>query len=239
MFKRLSEFEPTNSFIAYFDILGYKSIVERGIYDKKLAQIMESVIATFRQYNGQANLVSNEAQKLHMRIFSDNFIIYTGCDWESLINIVALMQGKFSFEGVFVKGAMCYGELYANNEFVFGKGLIDVVALEDKEIYPRIVLDDSFRNAICNQVQNYKNLSNYILSEDHTNYVNYIKQYAEACLFNSKLDLTWFLSSHQYFITENIKAHANCEKVLEKYVWSKKYHNRYCEENNYREFLIV
>ena len=239
MFKSLKEFEPTNRFIAYFDILGYKSIVERGVYDKKLAQIMERVIAKFRQYNEQANLISNEAQKLHMRIFSDNFIIYTGCDWESLIDIVALMQGQFSFDGVFVRGAMCYGELYANNEFVFGKGLIDVVTLEGNATYPRIIVDDSFKVAICNQSQNDADLSYYILSEGDINYVNYIKLYAEACLSHSKADFTWFLSNHKYFITENIKAHASCEKVLGKYIWSKNYHNRYCEENNCREFYIV
>jgi len=239
MFKRLSEFEPTNSFIAYFDILGYKNIVEKGIYNKKLAQIMENVISKFREYNEQANFISSEIQKLHMRIFSDNFIIYTGCDWETLIDIVALMQGRFSFDGVFVRGAMCYGELYANNEFVFGKGLIDVVALEDRAIYPRVVIDDSFKNAVFNEVQNHTKLADYIISEGHTNYVNYIKQYAEACLHNSKADFIWFLNNHKNFITENIKVHSNCERVLEKYVWSKNYHNRYCEENNYREFLIV
>jgi hypothetical protein len=241
MFKSLDEFEPTNSFIAYFDILGYKSIVERGIYNKKLAQIMDSVITKFRQYNGLANLVSNEEQKLYMRVFSDNFIIYTTNDWESLIDIVALMQGQLSFEGVFVRGAMCYGELFANNEFVFGKGLISAVELEDNvAIYPRIIIDDSFVDAVRSQGKNYTNLSNYMLLDpcDEMKYINYMHQYADACLTHSNADYELFLESHKYFITENIKAHANSKKVLGKYLWSKRYHNRYCEENNCSDFII-
>jgi len=239
MFKSLNEFESTNCFIAYFDILGYKSIVERGIYDKTLARVMENVITKFRQYNEQANLISSETQRLHMRIFSDNFIIYTDSDWGSLTDVVALMQGQFSFDGVFVRGAMCYGKLYANNEFVFGKGLIDVVALEGEAMYPRIIVDDSFTDAVYSQEQSSTTLSTYILSDGNINYVNYIKQYAEACLSHSKIDFEWFLTNHRYFIVENIKAHASCEGVLKKYIWIKNYHNRYCEENNYSKFIIA
>ena len=148
------------------------------------------------------------------------------------------MQGQFSFDGVFVRGAMCYGPLYANNEFVFGKGLIDVVALEGEAIYLRITIDKSFTSAICNTEQNNTILSDYILSDGQVNYINYIKQYADACLSHSKVDFEWFLTNHRYFISENIRVHEGCESVLKKYVWSKNYHNKYCSENNHSRFLI-
>jgi len=238
MFKNLSEFEPNDCFIAYFDILGYKNIVESGIYDKTLARIMENVITKFRQYNEQANSISDETQKLYMRIFSDNFIFYTINDWNSLIDIIALMQGQFSFDGVFVRGAMCYGKLFANNEFVFGRGLIDVVALESQATFPRIIIDPSFVNSVYNKEPNNNYLSNYMLSDDFVYYVDYIKLYAKACLSHSKADFIWFLSNHKFFITENIKAHVNCESILKKYIWIKDYHNRYCEQNNLIEFYI-
>lgn len=55
--------------------------------------------------------------------------------------IVADIQRNFILQyDLFLRGGITIGELSFNDDFVFGQGLIDAVYLEEKAVYPRIII---------------------------------------------------------------------------------------------------
>ena len=59
----------------------------------------------------------------------------------TFLAIIADIQRNFVLRyGLFLRGGITIGELSFNEDFVFGKGLIDAVALEETAIYPRIIM---------------------------------------------------------------------------------------------------
>lgn len=144
-------------YIAYFDILGYKAFFEEQ--PEKVPELLNSVhdvIRRTKNHIGAANqspIMSGIGEiNILTKVFSDNFLMcmeVTNGQLEQIrllafIQIIADIQRGFVAEyGLFVRGCLLKGELSFNNDYVFGKGLIDAVDMEEKvAIYPRIVIDD-------------------------------------------------------------------------------------------------
>lgn len=59
----------------------------------------------------------------------------------TFMSIVADIQRNFILQhGLFLRGGITIGTLSFNDDYIFGQGLIDSVALEEAAIYPRIVI---------------------------------------------------------------------------------------------------
>lgn len=144
-------------FIAYFDLLGYKEFFQN--YPDKVKnflQIIHEAISNTKKYIQTVNSspVGADLGKLFIRtkVFSDNVLLclerFTmGIDYPrflAFLAIIADIQRNFVLRyGLFLRGGITIGELSFNEDFVFGQGLIDAVALEEKAIYPRIIMDES------------------------------------------------------------------------------------------------
>lgn len=155
-------------YIAYFDVLGYKS---------RLAEQQDDGVALFDQIRTSVDHVKNtingwlaspalnrssNGRDLGVKVFSDNFLIYMEAgDMESadelsnrneharlaifLLTVATLQFDLLSKVGVFVRGALVKGLFAATDDFVFGRAIVDAVNIEENvAIYPRIVVDDSF-----------------------------------------------------------------------------------------------
>lgn len=90
-------------------------------------------------------------------MFSDNILLCletTSTSREyprflAFLTIVADIQRNFILKyGLFLRGGITIGELSFNENFVFGQGLIDVVALEETAIYPRIIMGQAVRDYV-------------------------------------------------------------------------------------------
>lgn len=86
---------------------------------------------------------------IRTKVFSDNILLCLETTTSNIeyprflafLTIVADIQRNFILEyGLFLRGGITIGELSFNEDFVFGQGLIDAVALEEAAIYPRIVM---------------------------------------------------------------------------------------------------
>lgn len=155
--------EPIKEYyIAYFDLLGYKQFFKS--YPNKVEdflQVIYEAISNTKDYIQKANsldvsslFVGAELGKLSIRtkVFSDNILLCletttTEIEYPRLLAflaIVADIQRNFILRyGLFLRGGITIGELSFNEDFTFGQGLIDVVALEEAAIYPRIIIDQS------------------------------------------------------------------------------------------------
>ena len=142
-------------YIAYFDILGYRAFFdEQPEKVPELLNAIHDVIQRTKNHIGIANqspIMNGIGDiNIHTKIFSDNILACMEASSGKLeqirlmafLQIVADIQRGFVNEyGLFVRGGILKGELSFNDDYVFGKGLIDVVNIEERvAIYPRIVI---------------------------------------------------------------------------------------------------
>jgi len=147
--------EPIKEYyIAYFDLLGYKKFFQS--YPDKVGdflQVIHEAISKTKDYMQEVNSspVGAELGKLSIRtkVFSDNILLCLETTttiveyprFLAFLAIIADIQRNFILEyGLFLRGGITVGKLSFNEDFVFGQGLIDAVALEETAIYPRIII---------------------------------------------------------------------------------------------------
>lgn len=147
--------EPIKEYyIAYFDLLGYKEFFQN--YPDKVEnflQIIHEAISNTTAYINQVNSspIATDFGKLFIRtkVFSDNILLCletttTNVEYPrflAFLAIIADIQRSFILEyGLFLRGGITIGKLSFYEDFVFGQGLIDAVALEEAAVYPRIII---------------------------------------------------------------------------------------------------
>lgn len=150
--------EPIKEYyIAYFDLLGYKQFFKdhpdnvelflNDIYNAICHVKGYLQIIAFSSFTDELGQIS-----IQTKIFSDNILLCletgtTASEYPRFLAfmlIVADIQRSFILRyGLFVRGGITIGTLSFNNDFVFGQGLVDVVALEEKAVYPRIIIGES------------------------------------------------------------------------------------------------
>ena len=132
--------------VAYFDILGFKAKIINTpleILSSKYDRIVQNTDGEFELEDGK--FIRNEV--CYRYIFSDSiFLIAKEDTEESFIDMLSyawrMMQG-FLAAGFALRGAVTYGDVYANIEakvFV-GKSIVDAVLLEGKQDWSGAVVD--------------------------------------------------------------------------------------------------
>lgn len=168
-------------YILYFDVLGYRNKIfsdERGF----LSAIKE-LFKRSTEKNWHAVI----------RTFSDNVMVSVEdgsdgalrflCHYASRIQELILRE-----HGLLLRGAITKGNLYFDNQFVYGTGLVQAVELEENvAVYPRIIIDRKLGN------------EDYILRSRHTifsdkdgySYINFLNYYDPHINPNGERDGNW------------------------------------------------
>lgn len=147
--------EPIKEYyIAYFDLLGYKRFFETHL-DKveTFLKAIHEAIQNVKEYIEEAHsspIVGGLGHiSIRTKVFSDNILLCleTGTTpleyprFLTFMAIVADIQRNFILQyALFLRGGITIGKLSFNDDFIFGQGLIDAVALEEKAVYPRIII---------------------------------------------------------------------------------------------------
>jgi len=248
--KKLQElFGMKKHFIAYFDILGFAEIVnqENKFMDLKVLHTINDIIKNTKKV---IPILRNTENTLKMKVFSDNFLICTENDYIALISLVSCLQSSFISCDLFIRGSLYYGDLVCNDDFVYGKGLIDAYKIESEiSIFPRIVIDDTFFkgahsyvNITCKRELSDDELLEsfnefYCIDFDTNKYINYL-----GVMDNFIID-----KSTKYGFYELLKDHAKNIRVglqsknkrkLQKYQWCRKYHNEICKKYQHDDLHI-
>ena len=141
-------------YIAYVDLLGYKDFFENHAdrvsdFLKTIQGAIETTKVTVSKTNLSTIMSTYADMDVKIKIFSDNILLClkTGSEKVEIIRLltflalVADIQRSFISEyGLFLRGGVTIGEMFINESFVFGQGLIDSVSMEARANYPRIIL---------------------------------------------------------------------------------------------------
>lgn len=242
----MSDFTPKPYYIAYFDVLGYethaKTDAETAKFAEKISEIIELQKTISYTSNEIQEIFKNEKSPIELKIFSDNFLLYTEKSAYELATMTQALQRSMSTgHGIFIRGALYYGNLFVNSEFLVGNGLEKAYKLESQiAIYPRVLIDETFFNATTEvRREAIKRLQKKDF--DGFFFLDYLQSPIKNKVFVESMieEERNFVIAHCRQIKENLDTYKSNKRVLQKYLWCKNYHNQFCEENGYKEFLIT
>jgi len=131
--------------IAFFDTLGWKNQIEHAGDDPYRIARLASLP---RQFSRAVTGLAERVAGARITSFSDNVVASIPYKTEYLfptLDALARIQFGAAAQGFLIRGAVTVGQLYHDEEIVFGPGLNRAYELESNKvsgaIYPRIILD--------------------------------------------------------------------------------------------------
>ncbi|MEA4977761.1 MAG: hypothetical protein VB016_04340 [Methanomassiliicoccaceae archaeon] len=173
----MSENEPSveKYLVAYMDILGYRDKIR--LHPELVDEFLKTTLATVERIKKiereSKDYDPSMIPRIRTKIFSDNFIICMKWDPEkkiiphhmfhvSFFREIAELQRVLLWEfNVLTRGSFTIGDLYIDDDCVYGPALIDAYEMENKEAKnPRMIIgDDTFDEILAS------------IDEDHTDHM--------------------------------------------------------------------
>lgn len=268
-----------DSFICYFDLLGYKEYIasnNENQYLKLIDSIVCKILSGIADIKKElvsvgANIFGVESYQkfenmahglVEYRIFSDNVVLAfesTKIEYidvkllQILIKYIAELQAQLLLEyGTAIRGSIVRGNIYFDDNYVFGKGLVKAYTYEnDVAIFPRIVIDKECDKLLKSESKLKCKLVEYISSDDMwinatTDLYDFIIKDFDGFsfvnyLFSDKVgkkSSTNKLELHKIKVLENVRTSESL-KIYQKYSWAITYHNLFCEKYQLSDSMII
>jgi len=152
--------ETKKYYIAYMDILGYSDYIEKN--PDKVNEFLSIITTAIKKIKRNVESLTNIGKdgfkvdiNIKYKTFSDNVLLcLVQREGENemsrlipfLISVASIQRGLIIEHGLLMRGGVTIGDLFINDDFVFGKGLIDVVNLEKQAENPCIIVSDELIN---------------------------------------------------------------------------------------------
>jgi hypothetical protein len=236
-----------HSVAAFLDILGFtsemKASFENGTAAELLARLRAALSSAYAEFRDDLWGRPIQIKTWVVKAFTDNIVIghpvyLKEPDAEAELGAVLLAVREYQLTmvnaGFFVRGGISIGQLYMDDEIVFGDALIDAYTAESTLARdPRIVLAKSVQPYLEQQLKFYgipaEAPHNRVLLRDVDGqiFVNYL-----GAIFDDDLSRPRIreLENHKKAIEEKLQRHKNEPPLWSKYAWAANYHNFICQE---------
>lgn len=135
----------TQYYVAFLDILGFKELID----DKKTT--CQSILDIYRQFNPMQQMFYGdeygEAQDVKMKVMSDSICLYVEADKPNALYSLISFCVAFQYDlltlpqPIFVRGGIALGDMFIEDDIVFGRALTQAYLLEEKNAKtPRIIM---------------------------------------------------------------------------------------------------
>lgn len=251
------------SVAAFVDILGYSDYIDRVFNDKEEGKSEKELNRLINALNEAQKYIKNKSgdsasqyyqmmqpegqntkrqQDFQVRSFTDNLIIgYPIPEHSDAVSILLLVmdyigyfQMEMAGEGYFIRGAISIGNLYIDEDIIFGPALMEAYRAEQKlAVYPRVILCDTAMEPFQGDWQwGERRVSGVLKDSDQRVFIDYLKEtvmiaYPDAGPF------TEFLEKHKEAVSAKLIEFSEQPYIKTKYEWAANYHNGFC--NNYPE----
>ena len=222
----------------FLDALG-SSDWARGERRQEYLERLFAALARARVFKkGQDGLAVYE-----VATFTDNLVV--GCpvsrnqpDAEGELGLAFILASIYQFQlaidGVFIRGGVTRGEIYMDDDFTYGPGLVEAYELEQRvAAQPRIVLSQSVVTLCIEHTAYYGDASNsphdtYLLvSQDGEVFLNYL-----SVLYEEVTDVHAELHNHKNAVEAALTQFSGQARIWSKYCWVADYHNYFCSTNH-------
>jgi len=220
-------------YVLYVDILGYRGLLksDNDLLIKVKYLLSEIVIGKMYGYTNNP---------FKYKIFSDNIIIGIKIDenkaLERLIGFASRMQSKALLHfGFLMRGSIVRGDLYIDQDIVFGDALVRAYILESSIcVVPRIILDADLYN------DEYVLRSKYRICsfEDEYKFVNYLHFYFLKSLEDKNRgthlsEIFTYINDQIIRLKDGTEA---SERALIKVLWADKFHKHILAKQGVLEY---
>ena len=256
--------DVSNHIVLVLDILGYSDLIMNSDETQMLNQF-DSMVNSVR---GDVAKMSDANSRIRWKMYSDNFLIYAPLpEDEGLSHLTvkgvlmtgAWLQFKLITEfGYMSRGGCCFGNMYVDESYVFGSGLVKAHVLENGHREPTIsVAADvaDFLVSRCSGFYDPLESVSLIRRDDDRCYVDYMTHVANMATRSvnenrSHLRIDDTARYHRIAYETKIRPRlmesiernrGNPDKVdglKYKSRWFVEYHNTICEERCFPDEII-
>ncbi len=245
------EIEFRERYVAFLDILGFKALLDDPGFKTKVVEYFNKIKAALQKSteNGTHGIYPEDA--ITYSVLSDSIIlsipIPNSGDWMAkikslrfLLSAIEKIQYTLALDNIWLRGAVSEGELSHNSSNVLGKGFVKAYLLEQKAVYPRVLVDAGiFKNIFAENDPDLVKSRKEVLTQINQTYRN--SGYSGKFIFNWQdvLVINQFRQDYPYFVNylnplskedrieerkiilKNLKTllFANDPSVYEKYRW--------------------
>ena len=238
-----------NSVVAVLDVLGFAETMRAAYRNesspKLLAELRSAMDDAYKNF--EERKWNNEIRtSWYVKAFTDNIVIghpVVFSDAEGELGSVLLALREYQIEiviaGFFVRGGVGIGELYMDDEIVFGDALLEAHEAEQSIARdPRTVMAKSAQSYITQQFRFYGDPTeapqNQVLlrNVDDQLFVNYL-----GAAFDEDPQRPMFgrIERHRLTVERKLEEFRSQPPIWSKYAWVAGYHNFICQEQG-REF---
>jgi hypothetical protein len=157
------------------------------------------------------------------------------------ISQLANYQLAMALKGFFLRGGLTLGELYIDDELIYGLALIEAVIMEEEDAKnPRIIISSNVMDIVKKQISFYTDPkesphnTEILLDNDDKYFIDYlgVVEAMDGGMTQS------ILEKHRDIILYCLEKFKGNDDIYSKYLWVADYHNYYCKLNNRTKYLI-
>lgn len=240
------------SVVAFIDILGYKGQVKKAFEEKKgealLRKLRKAFDETYDHIKDEADKILPQlaSKKLSWIVkgFTDNIVIgYPIKDdaepeMGTMFSILSYFQLMMIIQGFFIRGGIDVGELYMDDEIIFGNGLLEAYEVEQNLASdPRIVLSKIALKYTKIHISYYARpeaapqIELLLKDRDGQVFINYLSPILE--FVNEGFVAEEELLKHKEVVELRLKEYVSEPAIWSKYFWVANYHNWFCDQSSY------
>lgn len=211
-----------NKIVCFIDILGFGDMVSKEYVDQpeKIYAILSEIRTAVTDW-GQVPVASSI--DIQITQFSDSlvFSFLPTQQYFMSFNFFKELAIQMIQEGVVFRGAITYGKIFHDREFVFGPAMNEAYRLENKvAVSPRIIIDRPALDLQDDQgrkIEDYTGQFVFTIDPSEYSYVNYISD------VNGYVDQGAYYAQLRKIIEKGLKSTNEC--VQKKYEWMKEKYN--------------
>ncbi|MFC6224576.1 hypothetical protein ACFP2F_15105 [Hymenobacter artigasi] len=231
-----------NRVVLFLDILGFQKIIDETVVkEKEQTEKVRHIIEALQEMKNIVSLIPKETSKIVTQ-FSDSIVVSFKEDDTKEIstfigNINRMIVALFS-KGILCRGAISYGKLFHNDEFVLGPALVEAYQTEtEAAIYPRVIFDKSVldimkSNYTANSTHSYRAVhfdsTIGLHSKKDSDDKYFIDYFANASQYLENESLVNYYSSMRSIIINGLKHKSAGVKA--KYGWMRNKYNKIAKD---------
>jgi len=156
-----SSIQYNKRMVAFLDILGFERIVDKSRNDTEIVRKLANMLMSSKHIalsilKSKLTVLKVDPTQYVYRAFSDTSVItgpYISHDDLVFLStwIMYYQYHLWKEEKSFLRGAIVYGDIYHDEDIIFGPAIIDAYHLErdaGKAIWPRVLIDESILDKV-------------------------------------------------------------------------------------------
>lgn len=231
------------SVVAFLDILGFQESIRTAYRvgeNHQLLKELRKALSEARQHLEADDGFSATADAAwSVKVFTDNVVIGIPIlddgefDLGLAFSLIGLYQYKLVRHGFFIRGGIAVGELYMDEDIVFGEALLDAYDAESRLARdPRVVLAPSALNHVRQDMCYYATIrdtphdSELLVDADDQIFIDYLMVPLEG----AAPDRSYLkdVLRHKRTLEANLERFRSQPGYWNKYAWAANYHNAVC-----------